>query len=292
MGQPTAAAGSGNDGNATSTAGSGDATTDVGTGTTAVTTTGTPAGDSTGSVAGPSADSTARGKAGTNAGANAGRSADADAGTTADDNASGEDVDGLPEWARKRIRDLTKENGDNRIKAKTATDKAREQAKENAERLQSFIDGFAKVIGLTTDGEDDKPKTLDEAMAKLSRSEEAIASAAGEHRQLQVQLAVWQSAAGLGANTAELMDSHAFLTQIGKLDPSAEGFREQLTQLISAQIEANPTRFKAAPVVPVRPAQSGGEFTGGTGGRTDDTMSIEDHLRQIDPVARARSASH
>jgi hypothetical protein len=194
----------------------------------------------------------------------------------------------LPEWARKRIRGLEKEAGDNRLKAKNAEQAADSRVKDSADRLQSFVDGFAKVMGLTEEP-DDRPKTIDEAMRRLEASNGQIQEWTDRHRQLEVQLAVWQAAGGLGANTPELMDSHSFLSKIDRLDPSADDFTGRLSELISAQIEANPTRFKAQPPRVAAPVQSGGEFTGGPGGRTpsDADMSIEDHIRTIDPVSAA-----
>jgi hypothetical protein len=197
----------------------------------------------------------------------------------------------LPPWAQKRIRVLEKENGDNRVKAKTAEDKADERVKANADKLQSFVDGFAKVMGLVDDTEEQpgsqRPKTIDEAMQRLEQTQGAVQDWTGKYRELQVQLAVWQSATGQGANTAELMDSAGFLSKIKDLDPAADGFAEQLAELIRGQVASNPTRFKVQPPA-VAPKQSGGEFTGGPGGRpTDADMSIEDHIRQIDPVSAA-----
>lgn len=195
-----------------------------------------------------------------------------------------EEFEHLPSWAQKRIRGLEKENGDNRLKAKTAEEAADNRVKDSADRLQSFLDGFAKVMGLTQET-DDRPKTIDEAMGRLEESNGQIQQWTDKHRQMQVRLAVWENAAPLGANTPELMDSAGFLARIDGLDPSADNFRTQLTELISAQVEANPTRFKAQPPK-VAPPQSGGEFTGGPGGRTNDAeLSIEDHIRAVDPVS-------
>jgi hypothetical protein len=202
-----------------------------------------------------------------------------------------EEFEQLPGWAQKRIRALEKENGDNRVKAKTAEDKADERVKANADKLQGFVDGFAKVMGLVDDtdeqAEPQRPKTIDEAMQRLEQTQGAVQDWTDKHRELQVQLAVWQSATGQGANTPELMDSAGFLAKIKGLDPAADGFAEQLAELIRAQVSSNPTRFKVQPPA-AAPKQSGGEFTGGPGGRvTDADMSIEDHIRQIDPVSAA-----
>ncbi len=200
-----------------------------------------------------------------------------------------EEFQSLPEWAQKRIRGLEKEAGDNRIKAKTATDKATESAKENAERLQGFIDGFAKVMGLTVE-EDDKPQTLDAALAKLERSDAQLQQAADGHRQLEVKLAVWEQSARHSAVAHELMDSATFLAKIQSLDPKAEDFAAKLGDLIAAQVKENPSRFKVpTPKAATPPSSSGGEFTGGPGGRPNDAMSIQDHIRHIDPVQRASS---
>lgn len=202
--------------------------------------------------------------------------------------AASEEFNQLPDWAQKRIRGLEKEAGDNRHKAKNAEGKAALTAKEHAERLQGFIDGFAKVMGLTVD-EDTKPQSLDEAMRRLEDSDAQIKAVGDQHRQALVKLAVWEQAATHGANTPELMDSAAFLSKITGLDPSAEDFTSSLGEIISAQVEANPTRFKAQPPQAAVPPKSGGEFTGGPGGRPNDAMSIQEHLRHIDPVARQRT---
>jgi hypothetical protein len=245
------------------------------------------AGGTAGGSAGDNADTAAGDTAGGAATATAGGKAGAKAGGTADPDAIDEGSDefkALPAWAQKRIRGLEKESGDNRIKAKTATQSANAKAQEAADKLQKFIDGFAQVMGLTDDESAKPPKNLDEAMSRLGDTQQQLSTTVAAHRELEVQLAVWEAGSEHGANTRELMDSAAFLTKISKLDPRADGFGVALGELIKAHMETNPTRFKAAPPV-AQPAQSGGEFTGGPGGRTSDAdLSVEQHLKAINNI--------
>jgi hypothetical protein len=125
-------------------------------------------------------------------------------------------------------------------------------------------------------------------MQRIEASNGLVQEWMDKYRFLQVREAVWQTAAEQGANTKELMDSAAFLGKLEGLDPAAGDFGDKLAALITAHVESNPARFKVAPPA-VPPKQSGGEFGGGPGGRpNDEEMSIEDHIRKIDPVVAGR----
>jgi hypothetical protein len=84
------------------------------------------------------------------------------------------------------------------------------------------------------------------------------------------ELAAWRSAALQGVNAASLMDSRSFLTSIGKLDPAAADFSDQLTAAVQAAVQTNPAL--RGTVVP--PGQAGIGATGSTSAAENATPGL------------------
>jgi|GEM_PF-1531256 len=186
-----------------------------------------------------------------------------------------ERVEDLPPWAQKRIKDLAKEAGDHRIKAKTAAT----EAKEINERLAGFLDGFAKVLGLAEDEEKPlTPEQMTAQIADLTRNGEDLAS---KLRAARVELAAWRTGSAHDADTRELLDSRDFFGRITGLDPDAEEFPGQLSELIKTAVESNPAKFRLAAARAAQQAPSGGEFSGGPAGeRNVNEMDVDELLKK------------
>jgi hypothetical protein len=188
------------------------------------------AGDAGAAVGASDAEAGAAGAEGT-AGAAA-----ADAGQQ---QAAAENVDQLPAWAQKIIRDTRKEAGDNRTKA-TAAESAAE------ERVNKILE----AAGIKPAGEALDPAKLTE---QLSAKDQAI-------RRLTVERALDKAARKNGADEDLLTAVLAHQGALGELDPTASDFTEKLDALVKSAVGANP-KLKAARAA----AASGIELSGGTG---------------------------
>lgn len=176
-------------------------------------------------------------------------------------------VEDLPTGAQKMISDLRKEAGDHRVAAKTA----QAQAEETSAKLDAFLDGFARVMGLTQDTQA-APPDPEKLTADLETAQKS-------HREALVRLAVFEAATEHGGNARALTDSVSFLGKVNKLDPGSEEFSDRVNEAVREAVNSNPL-FKAAgqapaPVAPAAP--SGGQFAGGPGRSPDpESMSVED----------------
>ncbi|OUC99324.1 hypothetical protein [Streptosporangium minutum] len=132
------------------------------------------------------------------------------------------DVASLPDFAQKLIRDLRTEAASSRTNAKT---QAAEQAR------QDLAQQIGKALGLVKDG--DQP-------ADPAQLAQQIGDLSGQNKSLTVELAVYKAAAKVGADAGKLTDSRAFLAQLDKLDPTADGFDAKLRDAIKKAVEDNP----------------------------------------------------
>lgn len=184
-------------------------------------------------------------------------------------------VEDLPPWAQKIITEARKGEGDFRKRAR----QAEEKATSTEAKLQSFLDGFAKVLGLAGDEDAAAGGTAEPAdPEQLTRQ---LTAAQQEHRATQVELAVYRAAGIYEGDADALLDSRAFLDKVLKFDPNAEEFHENVGAAIYEAIEANPKLRTEAPAAPVRSAPSGGEFSGGPAERTDaESLSVDDFRKR------------
>ena len=165
-----------------------------------------------------------------------------------------ENVDQLPDWAQKIIRDTRKEAGDNRTKALTAETAAQER-----------VNKILEAAGIKTAEE---PLDAAKLTEQLSAKDQSI-------RNLTVERALDKAARKAGADE-DLLD--AVLTRKGALaglDPSATDFAQQLDALVKAEVDANP-KLKAARAA----GASGIEQTGGTG---EQGQITEQQLKTMTP---------
>ena len=141
-------------------------------------------------------------------------------------------VESLPEGAQKIIRELRKEDGDERV------------AKKTLEAIQKALNPDAKA--------GDKPDA--EALTKALNDR---ATEAAEALQAKRELAVFRIAAKQGADADALLDSRAFLAKIADLDPTKTA---DLEKAIKDAVTSNP-KLKSV----LAAGASGADFNGGTG---------------------------
>ena len=158
--------------------------------------------------------------------------------------AAAENVDQLPAWAQKIIRDTRKEAGDNR------TAKAAAETDANAK-----IKAALTALGISDDTED--PLKAAQTAADTAAKERDTAKATA--RDTAAELIVWRHAKDLGVNPAALTDSKAFEKAIKDLDPTDPQFGEAVKTAAKTAAENNPI-LKQAPAA----GASGADFTGGT----------------------------
>lgn len=196
-------------------------------------------------------------------------------------------VDDLPQWAQKELRRARTDAVSYRTKlqeAQAAADAATKAQGPNAEELmnkaqQDLATKIGKALGLVQD-EETKPVDPQEIINQLQKERDSTAQERDQerdlHRRAMVELAVHKASGKLGADPDALLDSRSFLRAINDFDPGAEGFQTSLDEAITSAIEANPKFKSLAAAGP--PQRSGGDFTGGSGGRSSDpeAMSIDD----------------
>lgn len=186
------------------------------------------------------------------------------------------EVDQLPEWAQKHIRELREENKRSRLETKqAAVDEATKAARE------SFAQDIGKALGLIPTEE---PGAAEEPLT-AEQLTELLASERVSTQNAKVELAVFRSAGTHNADPSALLDSRAFLDALKNVDPSDS---DSINAAIREAVANNP-RLKvpepapaADPTPEPTPPPSGGTFAGGPSGRGNDvsTMSIEDFRKQ------------
>ncbi|MFG3438336.1 hypothetical protein ACGF0J_13925 [Nonomuraea sp. NPDC047897] len=208
----------------------------------------------------------------------------------ADDTAVNPDakrVDQLPSWAQKLIKETRAEAADYRSKLKDAQKVADEATgaqgpspDEITEQVKSdFAQQIAKALGLVA--EEEKPLDPQQVIETLTAERDSTAKERDQererHRRALIELAVHRASQKVGADPDALLDSRSFLKAVRDLDPDAEDFSTTLSETIATAVENNP-KFKAATQAGP-PARSGGEFTGGPGGRRTDSEPSIDEFR-------------
>jgi hypothetical protein len=193
-------------------------------------------------------------------------------------------VEQLPAWAQKLIRDTRKEAADGRTKAKEHSD----ALAALQQKSQQQLDGIARALGL-------KPEeaTPEQILAERDAARAASEASARQARETAVELAVFRAATAAQVNGNALLDSRAFVRTLDGLDPAAADFGQRVSDAISAAVDANPSLKAAATAAPAAaaarpaepqsattapPARSGGEHNGSPGGQRQWTQADLDAL--------------
>ncbi|MFB4284857.1 hypothetical protein ACBJ59_56985 [Nonomuraea sp. MTCD27] len=208
----------------------------------------------------------------------------------ADDTAVNPDakrVDQLPPWAQKLIKDTRTEAADWRSKLKDAQKAADEATakqgpspEEITEKVKTdFAQQIAKALGLVSEEEKpiDPQKVIETLTAERDTTAKERDSERERHRRALIELAVHRASQKVGADPDALLDSRSFLKAVRDMDPDADDFSTSLAETIQTAVENNP-KFKAATQAGP-PARSGGEFTGGPGGRPVNSEPSIDEFR-------------
>jgi hypothetical protein len=181
------------------------------------------------------------------------------------------DVASLPSWAQKQIRDLRGESAERRTKARDADGRA----KQAEEKHQGTLDAIAKALGLKEEeGPPDPAKLTEQLQAEAAEKQTAQVEATAA----RIELQVFRTAQRLGVDADRLLDSRQFCDAVDKLEAADEAvFTAKVESLIEDHLKKHPT-LRAAQAAK---APSGGEFSGGPGGRPgSDQMSIDDFRKQ------------
>lgn len=189
------------------------------------------------------------------------------------------EVDQLPAWAQKHIRELREENKRSRLETKQsaveeATKAARDQMAQDLGRALGIIPPEGEGGGA-----EEAPLTAEQLTDLLATERTSTQTA-------RVELAVFKAAAAHSADPGALLDSRAFLDAVKGVDPSDH---DSINAAIREAVASNP-RLKMAEPAPAAdptpeptPPPSGGTFAGGPSGRGNDvsTMSIDDFRKQF-----------
>ena len=153
-------------------------------------------------------------------------------------------VEELPAWAQKIIADARKDAGDERVASKT-------------------LAAIQKALNPDAKGEKPTPEALTQALT--DRETEA--------RQAKTELAVYKAAGKHGADADALLDSRGFLAKLKDIDPSDT---KAVDKAIKDAVTDNP-KLKAVQAA----GQSGGDFSGGTGGTPDRAANAKPGMARI-----------
>lgn len=166
-----------------------------------------------------------------------------------------ENVQDLPEWAQRLIRDTRREAAE-----------ARTHRKAEQEQADARVKAILQAAGIETGDADEDP-----VKAAAAAREKAESDA----RQARLELAVHRAASGVNGDPAALLDSRAFLARVSDIDPDD---REAITSAIRDAIKDSP-RLAATQAAD----RSSADFTGGTSGSSANSkyktgMSIVDAI--------------
>lgn len=196
-------------------------------------------------------DGDASGEGAASGSASTGASGDSDAGTGGADSGAGTGETG----GESATGEPSKRGGNS-----TATDPkvraARNEAAQAKKEFEDFKTAIGKALGYVPDEADTDPAKLAARLADSSK----------EATDAKAELAVFR-AAPKDVDAQALVDSRRFTNALHKLDQSADDFDEKLAELITAEVEKNPAKFKiaAAPAAPKPPGQSGADTGAGKG---------------------------
>lgn len=209
-------------------------------------------------------------------------------------------LDSFPPEIRDYIKELRKENGDNRVKAKTAEEQAAAAA---TAAKTAFVEQILQATGLIADPasaaaaaeltpEQQVQAATQQVQTLTSERDTATAAAVDARR----ELAIWQAAPGAGGDARRLADSREFMKVVNGLDPAAADFTAQVTTAIGTAVAAD-SYYRAAtgqtPAAALPQVPSGGDFSGGPAGTTDQPTTVDafrEHLRKSRAEARGETS--
>lgn len=148
---------------------------------------------------------------------------------------------------------------------------AAEESKSQVEtERQQLLDGIAKALGIKPE---DTPPDPAELQKSLADRESRVTGLQQDLQDASKELAAWRVAARQGVNAVALMDSRSFLSEVKKLDPTADDFSVKLEAAVKTAVDGNPALRGT-----VTPGQAGIGTIGGSGTSIADA-SARDLLR-------------
>lgn len=156
-------------------------------------------------------------------------------------------LDALPEWAQKEIRDLRKESGSYRTKAKEQEQTAQQLAEQKDAERQELVQQIAKTLGLVEDQADDP-----EALVKAATEREQ--QAAAERDKMREQLVNYRRKDAVNnvvgkldgkVDTALLNAVLAQDPEFTALDVDSDDYGSQVEAIVTSKIEAHPSIVQA-----------------------------------------------
>ncbi|MGJ4148878.1 hypothetical protein ACN4DY_07625 [Corynebacterium macclintockiae] len=170
------------------------------------------------------------------------------------DNTPDENVD-------KQVKALRKENAKRRRQLQELRDQSTGIIEQ---RVGEVIDDIATAAGLG-DGADYSEQTLSEALGKRFAEAERRATEA------ERRLAVTVAANNAGADVDALLDSVSFTNKLDALNPTDEGFTDEVNKLVAGFHQARPTTG-ATP----KKTRGGADFLSGSGAKRTTSNTVED----------------
>jgi len=175
-----------------------------------------------------------------------------------------QNVDQLPAWAQRELRQARSDAASQRAAAKTHQDALTASQAQTA----ALRDAAAKALGLAP--EDVTPEQI---AAERDTARQLAEANAAQARASAVELAVFRAASTAGADGNKLLDSRSFVATLAGLDPAAADFGQRVTDAIATAVDQHP-EWKTTPappapgapqpppVPPSIPTSGPGQFTG------------------------------
>lgn len=159
---------------------------------------------------------------------------------------------------------------------RTERNALQQQLEKATTEQQAMLAKLGQALGLTPDaGSEADPA------AQVGTLTTQVETLTNRTQQLEAELLVHTIAPDAGANPVALLDSRSFADALGKIDPSADDYRDQVAAAIKGAVDTSPS-FRAQGQVP----SAGGAETAGQGAGGGAVVTAE-QFAQMDYQARA-----
>lgn len=152
-----------------------------------------------------------------------------------------QNVDDLPEWAQKIIRDTRQEAANHRAAKSTAE-----------QQHQSMLAGIAKALGLTSD--EISPEQL---QAQLAERDKQVSERDGLLADMLRERQAEKAARHHKADIDLLMPAISYNGLLDDLDPNADDFADKVDKIVGEFVEKNPKYLAAASFPDLRQGNQG-----------------------------------
>jgi hypothetical protein len=150
---------------------------------------------------------------------------------------------------------------------------AAEQAARERDEANATLAAVRKAFGLDGADEED-PKTAAEKAARERDEKDA------ELRTLRLERAAEKAGRKAGADVDALLDSRSFANAVAKLDPTDDGFDDDLAALVDKALDSNPRLKAEKPTPPPSTTDMTGGGEQGKAADPDDIDSIREARRK------------